>query len=165
MPLMLIVLSQMKSDVNVVDIILNFNTPLKPNLMNRTIKFRAWENYGSKWVYSSDDFENMSDFWEEIECGNLDIKTLGQSTNLTDKNGKEIYEGDVVKWSDGNWKGEGNPRIAEVRFDPELCFFAFNVDKENGGRKFGFSNFLYTDTEEHLEVIGNIFQDEHLLSK
>jgi len=86
---------------------------------------------------------------------------LMQYTGLKDKNGKEIYEGDLVKWSDGEYKHPSNPRIAEVRFDPELSFFAFNVDS---GHKFGYSNFMYSDTEKHLEIIGNIYENPELLT-
>ena len=113
----------------------------------------------SEWLIRLD--EESEGYDGDFKVGE-DIELM-EFSGLTDKNKVEIYEGDIVRWSDGDWKGEGNPRIAEVRFDPELCFFAFNVDKESGGHKFGFSNFIYTDTEKHLEVIGNVYENPELL--
>lgn len=99
---------------------------------------------------------------KQYRCDEASDFILMQFTGLKDKNSKEIFESDIVKWSDGDYKHPSNPRIAEVRFDPELSFFAFNVGEE--GHKFGFSNFIYTETEKHLEIIGNRYQNPELLT-
>ena len=116
--------------------------------MNRQIKFRAWESYGSKWVYS-DDFENMSDFWKEIECGNLDKNTLGQFTNLLDKNGKEIYEGDIVRWR------EFPKEVGEVKYDTDM--FVVKLSDSESCHLSGAFNF------GDYEVIGNVYENPELL--
>lgn len=62
--------------------------------MNREIKFRIWNDYDKKMIY-----------WNELLKNNLANiftipsydKWLMQYTGLHDKNGKEIYEGDIVQ--------------------------------------------------------------------
>lgn len=108
--------------------------------------------------------DGVSTFYETCppNPGVIEDYELMQFTGLLDKNGKEIYCGDIVSWSDGDYKSVSNPRIAEVRLYPSLHFFAFNV---GGGHAFHYGNFIYRDTENYLEVIGNKFQTPELLQQ
>jgi uncharacterized phage protein (TIGR01671 family) len=74
---------------------------------------------------------------------------LMQFTGLLDKNGKEIYEGDVVKLD--SW----NPSVCEVVFN--RGGFCFRFTKDDG---------YYPDGKylEEGEVIGNIYQNPELLN-
>ena len=149
----------------------------------RKIKFRAWEKNLEEMI-KVDDIQFRDDevkymdwikmipkkeqpimintktawrtVWEDVE--------LMQYTWLKDKNWKEIYEWDIVKWSDWEWEWTWNPRIAKVEFNPELSFFAINVNKKEWWHKFWFSNFIYSNTEKHLEIIWNIYENSELLS-
>lgn len=70
---------------------------------------------------------------------------LMQYTGIKDKNGKEIYEGDIVQWIDSDGK---------IRKD--------NVFFENGAFRICNSNFEIWEYGE-LEAIGNIYENPELL--
>jgi len=105
----------------------------------REIKFRGFNRKNSEWIYGfylqnrgahfvcPDEFANGKS-WDDYE---IEPDTLGQFTGLRDKNGKEIYEGDVVRRKDSAY---GMEDIGVVKFDCSLG--AFVLESENRGRTY-----------------------------
>lgn len=134
--------------------------------MNRAIKFRAW-SAGA--FYSS-----SLHFWDARLMQMLEAKNgeviYEQFTGLLDKNGKEIYEGDIIKWyTDSMWKfgkvyyGRRGWNISFERAEPTMD------EKRERQVVFEVQSFwpFYDkrDTETaQLEVIGNIHQNPDLLT-
>lgn len=109
--------------------------------------------------------------WETLDCcWSHSYKLLGvnQFTWLFDKSWKEIYNGDIVKRDDnGNGKGW---RFAVVGIDPDIQFNCSPIKEVDGVKNssdytFNYGNFAYKDTKNHLEVIGNIYENPELLSQ
>ena len=129
--------------------------------MNREIKFRAWDKKNKEmindiaiypeydWVVQSDNDALCER--ERAEDGQI---ILMQYTGLKDKNGKEIYEGDIVKfdttWNEKDWENI----IGEVRFN-EGCFV---ITDKNGNH---YEEVRHTD---EIEIIGNIYENKELLT-
>lgn len=123
-------------------------------------KFRAWwiQDEVMTHIYTLEFLQGgirVSDgCWHEKFLG--DEVILMQSTGLEDKNGVEIFEGDIVKWGD-TLGGEETPiRIATVKIEPDILF-----DSNVG--IFNYGQFAYKNTEKFLTILGNIYENPELL--
>jgi uncharacterized phage protein (TIGR01671 family) len=123
--------------------------------MERKHKFRAWDTLqGGKFEYW-DSKTNKYDgiFWEMIK--NKSFKEPNEFTGLKDKNGKEIYEGDVLKWNHACDLSDNG--IDQVVFRNGL--FGFEVGK--GGYALEAFDREFAGTS--IEVIGNIYENPELI--
>ena len=124
-------------------------------------KFRAWDIHGQKMfanneliIWAGNVYANDG---KKLTCNNLkgwsvDDKYLMQSTGLKDKNGKEIFEGDIV-----DYKG----RKAVIKWHGSYASFIYIFVDELQKRVAGWSP-LYL-AYFHFEVIGNKFETPEFL--
>lgn len=82
----------------------------------------------------------------------VDLDTVGQYTGLTDKNGKKIFEGDIVKVSHG-----GSTYYAKIEWD-DGSFWVANHDIQ-------MPNYISEVSKTYLEIIGNIHDNPELLEE
>lgn len=116
---------------------------------NRQIKFRAWDKSCNKMRGKN----GLKDCFSLRSDGvSHDDYILMQFTNHFDKNGKPIYEGDVLSNSTG--------KIDKVIFY-ENGFFG--KSKSNMGKNHYWYNPLCADYIKNKEVIGNIYENPELL--
>ena len=132
----------------------------------REIKFRGLTKI-NKWVYGYLDYEPLLEkYFIHVVEGNLnevgkklevDPESVGEYTGLKDKNGKEIYEGDIV--------------IANIYTDDD---FKLPVYFKRGNFYIDYSDSeadMYTIGEfidfcgEIVEIIGNVFENPELLKQ
>ena len=133
--------------------------------MNRQIKFRAWDktynlmnykvqvgntdyadkNYtcNSIWV---DYGTNDSVGWMNADDACIDLM---QFTGLLDDNGRAIYEGDIIEYTQHHFNTEGTKvKRKEVKWNRDR----WNIFETNAG-------------ESDIKVIGNVFEDKRLLTQ
>lgn len=84
-----------------------------------------------------------------------DPETIGQYTGLTDKNGKKIFEGNIVRYVRVDIDGSEDTYIGAICFEPEKAGFAI---KRDDYRAFFVNSWLID-----IEVIGNIYDNPELM--
>lgn len=130
----------------------------------REIKFRAWDGErmgvvtsihsgGNPMVQVVTDWQDGKGYHWRVRMWPVSDIKLMQFTGLHDKNGVEIYEGDMVKFIDtyDNTMNEGLPMIGFVDFDNASFLIRSEV----------VSHYRWTDYE--VEVLGNIHENPDLL--
>ena len=144
----------------------------------RTIKFRGFNAKNNQWLYGSHIINRGKNFvapdefaddktWEDYE---VEPETIGEFTGLHDKNGKEIYEGDILLWTRKNVHIEGRPlqdfsNKCIVYYDNDKCAFQFRC-KLRCGACVGCLDFDDDRADESfVEVIGNIHDNPELIEK
>lgn len=122
-------------------------------------KFRAWDRIKKRmFLVLEIDYENglVSDetYWNTIPFD--DVKLM-QFTGLKDKNGKEIFEGDIVKFSDC----DDDVYVTPVVWDKNYACFGVSF---SGGYPISFDYLeeFYTELKD-IEAVGNIYENKELL--
>lgn len=135
--------------------------------MQREIKFRAWDIEHKEmtgWIELLADKEND---WHGLFTGRYPKIELLQYTGLKDKNGKEIYEGDIIAHTD-------RPDICKARVYFEFgSFLCQDAHRRIGGQYVGVATLydlvgdpLYEGEEipkDGWVIIGNIYENPELL--
>jgi uncharacterized phage protein (TIGR01671 family) len=126
--------------------------------MKREIKFRAYSSHNHKmYPVSNIEWDIDGRIWVTADDGKNGIELIDEEAHLMqyaglyDKNGREIYEGDVLDI--GLRNQDGKPVIAPVSYET----YAAGYVLDNGG------NGIWQRLTEDCEVIGNIFEDKQLL--
>lgn len=151
----------------------------------RTIKFRGKRKFGEGWIYGSLVKETCGDIWifpeDDTHCnaggdfysenypgiGMVDPSTVGQFTGLHDKDGKEIYEGDILDSLKGRFViGWGNEHCGFEVLQPYRGKYLYLSDLyEDMTASEDATEYEPDKSEWEWSIIGNIYDNPEFVAE
>lgn len=130
----------------------------------RQILFRGKRVDNDEWVYGF-----LTPMWAKyhiVDEYNENVayevvgEIVGQYTGLTDKNGKKIFEGDILRYTWDTLSGEEKPYTYVISYNNKEARFIGECDSDD--LQHLLPTFKYV--EKRGEVIGNIYDNKELLN-
>lgn len=121
------------------------SAPEKPA---RAVKFRVWDHLEKRYIYPDSGYQghyvlSLSGIFTNLQTGSGGSECVVEEfTGLQDMEGRDIYEGDIVEFSDEDWSTEPVKGVAEVLMvtdlllveSPQWCLWLLgDEDPRNSG--------------------------------
>ena len=100
-----------------------------------------------------------NDFECSVMLAKVDAQSIGQFTGLTDKNGKKIFEGDIINYEYETFNKQKILVKYVIQYNADEA--RFRAELTNDGIIYDLLTFR--ETQKRAEVIGNIYDNEELL--
>jgi uncharacterized phage protein (TIGR01671 family) len=129
----------------------------------REIKFRAFNKNSKKFIYSDWKYGIVS-FWDNV-VHDTDFEPPQQWPGLLDKNGKECYEGDILKTIHFTDRDDTYWLYHKIVWNKEWFLWqAVSLNNKNESLKENGNPMLKVYAQNDFEIIGNIYENPELLT-
>lgn len=136
----------------------------------RELKFRVWDKLEERFATCDEGYQGHYVLSLKGEFHNLQNGSGGkeyivqQYTGMKDRQGKDVYEGDIVKWGMSHDQETAFCRLRVVEFhEQQLIYKVVEVGEYPAG-----VDYLYEAMQpatRWCEVVGNVFENPELLTK